>query len=268
MTIPDDWWLLQRMDGELPADREGRLLPSQVHSFFEQLASVFDNEWAKHIEAKKVDPLLPIGGLQNTVGNVVRLGQILTLVGGVQSLPREVVTRLRNPSQHLTAWYELEVSACFIQAGFDVTLYPEVPSGRVPDGVIRLEAKQVYYDASLAQEMFPPPKRWGKTGDPSAQTRRAFRNLMDKYRQLPQGEMGVLVMGPGRLLVPSDFEAALDELERRLGQRTRVAGVIVANKAASRSGFIRVQPTVIPRSREAEPFLERMAEALWTFPEY
>lgn len=268
MTIPNIWWLLKRMSGELPVGREGTPSAGQIKTYFEELAEVFDNEWARRIDARGLDPLLPLGGVQDTVRNVVRLGEILNLAGGAKSLPREVVTRLRDPRQHITAWYELEVSACFIQAGYGVTLYPALASAHIPDGVIRFAEGPVYYDAHLAREMFPPPKRWDQTSDPRAPTRRAVRNLLDKYKQLPEGEIGVLVMGPTRLLAPDDFQAAIDQLERiKPGQRSRVAGIILANKTAARSGRIRVQPTVIARSREAQPLLERMAEALWRFPE-
>lgn len=280
-----NWWLLERLGGVLPTDETGKLSASQIEGYFEQLGTLFSNEWHDTLqnEARKklppkeqlkydFNPLSCITTVANPVGNLIRLGEMLMVLGGCSSLPTEVIGRLRDilKPDWQSVWYELEVSACFTQAGLAVTLYPLLPSGRQPDGVIRFRETDVYFDAHLAKEMFPPPERWDQTGDLPNMSRKAMRNLLDKYKQLPRATLGVLIMDSVRLLSGADLDAMITEAEAKLrpGQRTRIAGIILANKNAERSGFIRVLPRVIVRSPDAKPYLEEMEAALMRFPEW
>ncbi len=43
---------------------------------------------------------------------------------------------------------ELEIASCFVQAGYELDIYPQIESGRNPEGKITIEGKDVYYEVA------------------------------------------------------------------------------------------------------------------------
>ena len=166
----DEWWLQKRLGTNLAAlrDLRGKLSDAQIRGYLRAFQGVFDNTWWRSVCHRRrrgpaPDPLGMFGG-QAPLFQILRLGECIEVFGGSKALPRELIDRLRNPSQHQQAATELEVASCFKQAGFCTEMYPIVISGSHPDGRIVVEEQTIYYEvteeswSALSREVFKADK--------------------------------------------------------------------------------------------------------------
>ena len=107
-------------------------------------------------------------------------------------------------------------------------------------------------------------------GEQRDEGRHLIERALKEYRQLPEDGPGVIVVNPLWLLSPDVGEGMEERLKGlfRPNLHTRVSGIIISNKRAERSGFMRVFPISITNpfaKKRCEKALENLSTALWRY---
>ena len=72
---------------------------------------------------------------------LLRLGECLYVLGSVDKLSQETIDRLKLPSEYARAATEVEIAACFAQAGFLEEMYPLIASQKRPEGKVVVDGQ-------------------------------------------------------------------------------------------------------------------------------
>ncbi|MFQ6060278.1 MAG: hypothetical protein ACE5KV_03135 [Thermoplasmata archaeon] len=153
LKMNGEWWFWKRIGGEDGLDKlPSKLKRKEVKSYLESFREVFDNRWWISVCRKEKlsvapDPLSAFGG-QSPIIRILRLGECIQNVKGEEDLPEKLVKRLRNRRSFWSAATELEIASCFIEAGLDLILYPDIPSGSEPDGNVSFKRRIIYYEVT------------------------------------------------------------------------------------------------------------------------
>lgn len=143
----DDKWWFEVCVGKM-ADGEGKLRDEEICQYLSALKKIYDNKWYREFRDSKPRlgpcPLTMIGGVES----VVRLGQNLRTLGGVDKLENELIERLKQWDTFLDASLEVEVAACFIEAGHEIELYPVSGAGHKCDMRVRVVDCWVYVEVT------------------------------------------------------------------------------------------------------------------------
>ena len=99
--------------GELK-NSQGKLSDTEIQKWLSELEKIYDNEWYKELRNLRNGhgpcALTLLGGVQSPITAILRLGQNLKTIGGVENLENELLTRLRNEDEFLNAALEIEDS--------------------------------------------------------------------------------------------------------------------------------------------------------------
>lgn len=146
-TSDDDIWWFEEWLGKIPA-REGKLCDEEIFRYLSELKKIYDNRWYRRFRKSKPGlgpcPLTMIGDLQS----IIRFAQNLTTLGGVEKLEDELIERLSQWDTFLDASLEVEVGACFTEAGYETELYPSTSKGQKCDMRVRGEDYWVYVEVT------------------------------------------------------------------------------------------------------------------------
>lgn len=150
-TIGDDekWWLDLRTGGPPTGHRFTRLADEKIKRYWNILQVIYDNRWCRELCSRSKglrDPYTLLGMVQSPLTVILRLGECVSVLGGLGELPRELLTRLKNPKEYPNALLELEIAACFKQANLLREMYPVTPEGRRPEGLVRVGKTDIYYE--------------------------------------------------------------------------------------------------------------------------
>lgn len=149
----DEWWFWKRIGGKESLNKlQLKLEKQRMEAYLSFFKEIFDNEWwsstCKKQRGKIVgDPLSAFGG-QFPIIRILRLGECIYNLGGKEKLPSDLLKRLKNKKSFWSAATELEIASCFIQAGFDLEMYPPISSGSRPEGKVTIEGNSVYYEVT------------------------------------------------------------------------------------------------------------------------
>ena len=153
LSNEDEWWFWKRIGGKGPLNSlQLKLEKQQMEVYLNSFKEIFDNEWwsstcKKQREKIVGDPLSAFGG-QFPIIRILRLGECIYNLGGKDKLPSDLIERLKNKKSFWSSATELEIASCFIQAGFDLEMYPLVPSGSMPEGKVTIEGNSIYYEVT------------------------------------------------------------------------------------------------------------------------
>ena len=92
----DEWWFYQCVGG-VPEDTTGVYSEEDVRNLLSHLETIFDNKWyVKHGNTTNggICANLLLGGVQNTVGNIMRLASNISRLGGLTQLGRHTKVTL------------------------------------------------------------------------------------------------------------------------------------------------------------------------------
>lgn len=349
----DKWWF-ETCVGKI-VDKKGKLSDEEIVQYLAELKKIYDNAWYREFRGDRTElgscPLTMLGGAQSPIFSIVRLAQNLKTLGGVSNLKSELIERLQLRDEFLDATIEVEVAACFAEAGYEVELYPILSSGRVCDMRVRGENDWIYIEVThlrlserermdfklrmefsdsihraipegfsgvirFTKTLHPRPGKLihkiihrieeeyaghglpikfkdtsveveiGKREQgrdllieglsffqPRNEGRHLVKRALGKYDQLPEEGHGVVIVNPTWLLAPQVGEGMAERLKGLLNPdfHTRISGIILSNKRAERSGFLKPLPSVILNpfaKRKCDQDLERLAEALFKYPEW
>lgn len=268
----DEWWFYQCVGG-VPEDTTGALSEMEVRNMLFHLQGIFDNRWYVkygNTANKGICAVLLLGGVQNTVGNIMRLASNISRLGGIARLGKKTRDDLRNVRKCRDTILELEVLSCFAEEGFQVTPYPTLDEGKVPDAKVTVGTTDVFVE--VTHNEWPRPEDFPGINWKSRQGSKIIEKCISESSQLPDSECGAIVLNPpflidkeiGTVILKSMGDFLLPDLY------TRISGIILSNKLIERSGFIKAQPMVlinVHASRRGDEELERLAEALWKHPE-
>lgn len=100
-----------------------------------------------------------------------------------------------------------------------------------------------------------------------------IKRVIEKSKQLPPGEAGVIIASPLFLWGPNESEAAVSQLGQIISRQphTRISGLVFHAKHVEHSGFLKHVPSVLlnPRaSKRCDEALSKLAGALFTFPDW
>jgi len=144
----DEWWF-DTCVGKI-TDKEGKLSEKEILEYLSELKKIYDNKWYRDFRNSRKGmgpcPIPMMGGMQSPVFSIVRLGQNLKTLGGVENLDSELVKRLQQFDTFLDASIEVEIGACFTEAGYEVELYPILSSGSKCDMRVRGEDDWIYVE--------------------------------------------------------------------------------------------------------------------------
>ncbi|MDI6708942.1 MAG: hypothetical protein QME47_07665, partial [Candidatus Thermoplasmatota archaeon] len=148
----DEWWFWKRVGGRKVPDKFRKLDKKRIEIYLKMLQKIFDNSWwtqyCKTVKRKMApDPLSYFGGQDRFFG-ILRIGECIWLLRKEIFSQKELITRLRNATTFRNAATELEVAACFKQENILKTMYPKLPSGHKPDGVVSVDDKEVYFEVT------------------------------------------------------------------------------------------------------------------------
>lgn len=270
---PDEEWWFYQCAGGVPENTTGIYSEEKTRDLLSHLEPVFDNKWyVKHgnIANKGICGVLLLGGVQNTVGNIMRLASNISSLGGIGKLGSKTRSDLRNVRKCRDTVLELEVLGCFAQEGFMVSPYPQLATGQNPDAKVRVGGTDVFVEVTNIE--WPPADDFPGFSWKSKQGTKIIEKCLRKAAQLPVSECSVIVVNPATLI---DEEIGQIILESARGfllpdVYNRISGIIISNKLIERSGFIKAQPIVLINdyaSRRCDEEIERLAEALWKYPE-
>lgn len=270
IRVEDEWWFYQCVGR--PKDETGKLGQDKIDLFLSCAQQIFDNRWYRWLrnlrQGRGVCANLILGGVQNTVGNVLRLGENLHALGGPVNLDNELIKRLKNPRTCSAAILELEIAGCFAQAGYAVELYPAIAEGK-PEAKVRVGDLDIYVEVVHldwpAGERFLAPQK--------SQGRKMAEKILRKYDQLPEQGPGVIVANPPHFLAPDTSGGIAERLHGLLKPdlHTRVSALILASKWAERSGFIKPYPVVTINGhakKRCDKEVSRLADALVKYPDW
>lgn len=89
---------------------------------------------------------LLLGGVQNTVGNIMRLASNISRLAGIAKLGKKTRENLRNVAQCRDTILDLELLSCFAEGGFLVTPYPVLDSGTTPDAKAEVDKTDIFIE--------------------------------------------------------------------------------------------------------------------------
>ena len=357
LSNEDEWWLWKRIGGKESLNRLPiKLEKQQMEMYLNSFKEIFDNEWwsstcKKQREKSVDDPLSAFGG-QSPIIRILRLGECTYHLRKNDKLPSDLIERLKNKKSFWSAATESEIVSCFIQVGFDLDLYPLIPSGSEPDGKVTIDGTDIYYEVTeqhwsglevearkyesrvidwlskkcdplngslifksgqnntdrkieellnLLKEHYksrsfdPLPFKfknddfeiylekadinggWIGISGLEPTTERIVRNwvnrLLEKAKQLPSGECGVIIGSPLFLWEPGEVKYVHNEVQKKWkgGLHSRISGIILCAKHIENSGFIKHVPFTIINSNveiDNRERIEKMAQALFRFPDW
>jgi len=269
----DEWWFYQCAGG-VPVDITGMNSEEDIKNTLKHLQTVFDNKWyVKHGNTKNgsICAGLLLGGVQNNTGNIMRLASNIARLGGILKLGKQVKNNLRNITKCRDTILELEVLSCFVEEGFEVTPYPLLDIGKIPDGRVIVDNVEIFVE--ITHNEWPKSDDFPGLNWKSKQGSKIIEKCISEIEQLPKGECGVVILNPP-FMIDSEIGTVILESMRDLllpDVYTRISGVILSNKLSERSGFIKALPIVLINSHAAKRCdneLEKLATALWKHPSY
>jgi hypothetical protein len=141
VTNKDKWWL------ELCT---GKCWNPNVQPIISELKMIYDNKWYRELRNMRNGfgpcALSMIGGMQSTISNILDIGENLRVLGGIKNLDSELIHRLKNPTDFLDTWVEIDIIACFAKAGFPIILHPKLPNGRYSDAKVKVNGKWIWVE--------------------------------------------------------------------------------------------------------------------------
>lgn len=268
----DEWWFYQCVGGVLE-DVTGAYAEQDIRESLSQLEAIFDNKWYAKRGNKVNSGIcagLLLGGMQNTIPNIMRLAFNITRLGGIDILGRHVRDNLRNPSQCLNTILELEILMCLTEGGVNVEPYPQLDRGRRPDALVNIDGTDIYVEVTAID--WPAIHPLNEVGWKPQEASRIADKCIGKTKQLPDYDSGVLIVNQPMLFDPELGHALLESLRGYLMPElySRISGIILVSKLAERSGFIKVKPMPIANvhaTKRCDEELATLAEALWKYPE-
>lgn len=268
----DEWWFYQCVGG-VPEGTTGIYSEEDVRNLLSHLETVFDNRWyVKHGNTKNSGicaELLLGGGMQNPIGNIMRLASNISRLGGITRLGKQAKDDLRNIAKCQDTILELEVLSCFVEEGFPVTPYPVLDNGRVPDGKVTVGTTDIFIE--VTHNEWPKLEGFPGFNWKSKQGSKIIEKCINEVDQLPDSECGAIILNPPFLIDREIGIVILESMRDFLlpDLYTRISGIILPNKLIERSGFIKVHPIVlinIHAFKRCDGELERLAEALYKHP--
>jgi len=136
---------------------------SQINQLLNSFHLIFNNEWFNSIKEANKNRFLNlyfnfIGGPYAII-KILRLGECLYHLRDKIETGEEIIVRLRNRREFQSTALELEIASCFVQAGFELDIYPQIESGRKPEGKITIEGKDVYYEVARQDSLYNDKNR-------------------------------------------------------------------------------------------------------------
>jgi hypothetical protein len=267
----DDWWFYQCVGG-VPEDTTGVYSEEDVRALLSHLETIFDNRWyVKHGNTinRGICAGLLLGGVQNTVSNIMRLAYTISRLGGITQLGRQTRDSLRNVRQCLDTILELEVMSCFVEEGFPLSPYPFLSDGKRPDAKATVDLTEIFIEITAVD--WPRPEDFPGLNWKSKQGSKLIEKSISEVSQLPRSECGAVVVNPPTLFDEEMARAIMEAMQGYLvpDLYTRISGIILANKRIERSGFIKTCPTVLVNAhacKRCDSELLRLAEALYRHP--
>lgn len=267
----DEWWFYQCVGG-VPEDTTGVYSEEDVRNLLSHLETIFDNRWyVKHGNTtnRGICANLLLGGVQNTVGNIMRLASNISRLGGITQLGRQTRDGLRNMRQCLDTILELEVLSCFAEEGLPLRPYPLLKNGKRPDAKVMVDKTDVFVEITAVD--WPKPEDFPCLNWKSKQGSKIIEKSINEVSQLPRSQCGVVVVNPPTLFDEEMARAIMEAMQAYLAPDlyTRISGIILANKRIERSGFLKACPTVLVNThayKRCDSELLRLAEALYKHP--
>ena len=147
-----EWWFMRRGGLELIESLQLNLNRHQINQFLNSFHLIFNNEWFNSIKEAHKNRFLNlyfnfIGG-PYTIIKILRLGECLYHLRDKIKTRKEIIARLRNRREFQSTALELEIASCFVQAGYELDIYPQIESGKIPEGKITIEGKEIYYEVA------------------------------------------------------------------------------------------------------------------------
>lgn len=267
----EEWWFYQCAGG-VPEDTTGVYSEEDVRNLLSHLQVIFDNRWyVKHGNTtnRGICANLLLGGVQNTVDNIMRLSYNVSRLGGITQLGRQTRDNLRNVRQCLDTILELEVLSCFADEGFPVKPYPLLKEGKRPDAKVTVGKTEIFIEITAID--WPRPENFTGVNWKSKQGSKLIEKSISKISQLPRSQCAAVLVNPPTLFDEEMARTIMEAMQAYLTPDlyTRISGIILANKRIERSGFIKASPTVLVNThapRRCDSELIRLAEALYKHP--
>ncbi|MBA7469234.1 hypothetical protein ES707_04500 [subsurface metagenome] len=148
-----EWW---RLGWWLKAEflSHSRFTTEEILIALTSVKKVYNGKWFKREISKEpserhyVASLL-IGLGVNPVDTLTELGTSLALVEGCNGAIGQLRKRLKNPTQYLTAAFELEIISSLKRDFAEVEAAPVVPSGRQADIAVTMDSERVYFELTM-----------------------------------------------------------------------------------------------------------------------
>lgn len=267
----EEWWFYQCAGG-VPEDTTGVYSEEDVRNLLSHLQVIFDNRWyVKHGNTtnRGICANLLLGGVQNTVDNIMRLSYNVSRLGGITQLGRQTRDNLRNVRQCLDTILELEVLSCFADEGFPLKPYPLLKEGKRPDAKVTVGKTEIFIEITAID--WPRPENFPGVNWKSKQGSKLIEKSISKISQLPRSQCAAVLVNPPTLFDEEMARTIMEAMQAYLTPDlyTRISGIILANKRIERSGFIKASPTVLVNThapRRCDSELIRLAEALYKHP--
>ncbi|MFC1956875.1 hypothetical protein ACFLVY_01080 [Chloroflexota bacterium] len=267
----DEWWFYQ-CGGGVPEDTTGVHSEQDVRALLSHLETIFNNRWyVKHGNTanRGLCANLLLGGVQNTVDNILRLASNISRLGGITRLGRQTRDGLRNVTQCLDTILELEVLSCFAEEGFSLKPYPLLSNGKRPDAKVIVDTTEIFIEITAVD--WPRQEDFPGTNWKSKQGSKLIEKSINEVSQLPRGQCGAVVVNPATLFDEEMARAIMEAMRAYLApdHYTKISGIILANKRIERSGFLKAHPTVLVNAhahKRCDNELLRLAEALCKHP--
>jgi len=133
-----EWWFMRIGGLESIESLQLNLNRSQINQLLNSFHLIFNNEWFNSIKEANKNRFLNlyfnfIGGPYAII-KILRLGECLYHLRDKIETGEEIIARLRNRREFQSTALELEIASCFVQAGYELDIYPKIESGRNPEG--------------------------------------------------------------------------------------------------------------------------------------
>lgn len=229
------WWQDSRYFESEHLDR------GEVEQAFCELQQVFDREWfLDQTASRPASPSKhPVASLLLAEGlypfhNLVSLGRALSVVRERNLLDTKLITSLRHPDQCPGAHFELEMLAHLLGRGFTVVRHPENARGRRADFRVTMGSEEIVFELNQRTAEFPyhlalknlrlyenaklesvsqiftcegilEPNQAAQ----KKESKRVFRLIKDKIKQLPAEKPGIILFQPTLFLNFSSLQQAI-----------------------------------------------------------
>jgi len=202
-------------------DNSVKLSGEEILECLSELKKIYDNKWYREFRGSKTAlgpcPIAMMGGIQSPIFSIVRLGQNLKTLGGVDNLDSELIERLKRLNTFLDASIEVEVGACFVEAGYKVEPYPILPSGKKCDMRVRGENDWIYIEITHLR----PSKRDFKLN----------MEFTDKvHRVIPEEISGIIKFAKPLALQPDKL---IDKIAQKIEEEYTRSGLPIKFKNAT-----------------------------------